>query len=213
MKVALYFTALTASACAFTPQANNARPSTAVNAEPRREVLSKIAAAGAMFLPLAANAAAGESPRFSVFGIIGDGTAYSEGGAYGSDQSQKVYSPYSVYGKVDKDSLYKPMNSEEIAFKKAILVETNVRLNRIPPYIQKKQWFNVNDELTRYMYETRGAVRGLSKTPDQKAKADTFFKAMEATYGNATQRKQAACAAANTQAIDALADFVASIKE
>jgi len=212
MKVALCFTAITASACAFTQPANNARPSTAVDAEPRREVLSKIVAAGAAFLPLAANAAVGESPRYSVFGLIGDGTSYSEGAAYGSDQKGKVYSPYSVYGEADKDSLYKPGNMESIVFKKGILKETNVRLNRIPAYIEKKQWFNVNDELTRYMYETRGAVRGLATSNVQKAKADVFFKAMESTYGNATQRKQAACFAANTQAIDALADFVASLE-
>jgi len=212
MKVAFCFTALTASACAFTQQASNARPSTAIEAEPRREVLSKIVAAGATFLPLAANAAVGESPRYSVFGLIGDGTSYSEGAAYGSDQKGDVYSPYSVYGEAGKDSLYKPRNKDEIAFKMGILKETNVRLNRIPPYIEKKQWFNVNDELTRYMYETRGAVRGLATTKDQKEKADIFFKAMESTYGNATQRKQAACMAANTQAIDALADFVASLK-
>jgi len=212
MKVALYLTTLTASACAFTQQANNVRPSTAVNAEPRREILSKIVAAGAAFLPLAANAAVGESPRYSVFGIIGDGTSYSEGAAYGSDQKGKVYSPYSVYGEADKDSLYKPGNGESIEFKKAILKETNVRLNKIPAYIEKKQWFNVNDELTRYMYETRGAVRGLAETPDQKQKADKFFKAMEKTYGSATQRKQTNCFAANTEAIDALADFVATLK-
>jgi len=211
MKVALYFTTLTVSACAFTQQANNVRPSTAVNAEARREVLSKIVAAGAAFVPLAANAAAGESPRFSVFGLIGDGTSYSEGAAYGSDQSGKVYSPYSVYGEAGKDSLYKKLNPEEIAFKKGILAETNVRLNRIPAYVEKKQWFNVNDELTRYMYETRGAVRGLAGSKVQKEKADIFFKAMEATYGASTQRKGAVCAAANSAAIDALADFVASL--
>merc|ERR1711957_1148494 len=129
------------SAAAFTQQANNVRASTAIEAEPRREVLSKIAAAAATFLPLAANAAVGESPRYSVFGIIGDGTSYSEGAAYGSDQKGKVYSPYSVYGAADKDSLYKPGNGESIEFKKAILKETNVRLNKIPAYIEKKQWF------------------------------------------------------------------------
>merc|ERR1711957_677506 len=115
-------------------------------AEPRREVLSKIAAAAATFLPLAANAAVGESPRYSVFGIIGDGTSYSEGAAYGSDQAGKVYTPYSVYGEAGKDSLYKKSNPEEIAFKKGILKETNVRLNKIPAYVQKKQWPNVNAE-------------------------------------------------------------------
>merc|ERR1719150_63342 len=105
MKVAACL-ALVASASAFAPEANNARVSTAVNAEGRREVFGKIAAAGAAFLPAAANAAEGESPRFSVFGLIGDGTSMSEGAAYGTDQKGKLYSPYSVYGERSESSLY-----------------------------------------------------------------------------------------------------------
>merc|ERR1711957_615978 len=199
------------SAAAFTQQANNVRASTAIEAEPRREVLSKIAAAAATFLPLAANAAVGESPRYSVFGIIGDGTSYSEGAAYGSDQASKVYSPYSVYGNTGGDSLYKPMLPDEIKFKKGILAETNIRLNRIPDYVAKKQWSNVNTELTRYMYETRGAVRGLAKSQSQKDKADVFFRAIEKTYGSSTQRKGEACVAGNAEAIVALDAFLKSL--
>jgi len=192
-------------------QANNARVSTAVNAG-RREAFGKIAAAGAALLPAAANAAVGESPRFSVFGVIGDGTSYSEGAAYGSDQSSKVYSPYSVYGEVGaKDAIYTPDDSEYSNRKKAVLAETKVRLNKIPAYVNKKEWFNVKDELTRYMYETRGAVRGLAKTVSQKEKADVFFQAIEATYGAATLRKGDACAAANAKAIAALDDFTATL--
>ena len=69
----------------------------------------------------------------------------------------------------------------------------------------------MKDELTRYMYETRGAVRGLSTTVSQKEKAETFFKAIEATYGAATQRKGDACTAANAKAIEALDAFVATL--
>jgi len=211
MKVALYFTTLTASACAFTQQANNVRASTAIDAEPRREVLSKIVAAGATLLPLAANAAVGESPRFSVFGIIGDGTSYSEGAAYGTDQKGKVYSPYSVYGARDENSLYKEDSANDIAYKQAIIKETFVRLNRIPAYVEKKQWSNAYTELTRYMQETRGAVRGLAKSKTSKDKADVFFRAIEKCYGSATQRKGEACIAADAAAIAALDDFMKSL--
>ena len=211
MKVALCFTALVASATAFAPEASNARVSTSLNAEARREALGKIAAVGAAFLPAAANAAAGESPRFSVFGVIGDGTSYSEGAAYGTDQSDAVYSPYSVYQEAGPNSLYKPGNSEEIARKKAIIAESKKRLSKIPSYVDRKEWFNVKDELTRYMYETRGAVRGLAQSPAQKKKADAFFKAIEKTYGSATLKKGSECAAANTAALAALDDFVASL--
>ena len=192
-------------------KANNARVSTAVNAEGRREAFSKIAGAAAAFLPVAANAAVGESPRFSVFGVLGDGTSMSEGAAYGSDQKDKLYSPYSVYGDDKSAALYDPANADYAARKKAVLAETKVRLSKIPAYADRKEWFNVKDELTRYMYETRGAVRGLAKTVQQKEKADVFFQAIEKTYGSATSRNGAGVQSSNADAIKALDDFVASL--
>ena len=145
-------------------------------------------------VPAAANAAAGESPRFSVFGLIGDGTSYSEGAAYGSDQSSPVYSPYSVYGEAGPNSLYKDSAPEYVARKKAVLAETKVRLGKLPAYIEKKKWFEVTDELGRYMYETRGAVRYLAKTVQQKEAAEEFFVAIEQIGGAARLKNQAACA-------------------
>nr|6JLU_Q Chain Q, Extrinsic protein in photosystem II [Chaetoceros gracilis]6JLU_q Chain q, Extrinsic protein in photosystem II [Chaetoceros gracilis] len=211
MKSAICFVALAASASAFAPEANNARVATSVNAEARREVFGKIAAAGAAFLPVAANAAVGESPRFSVFGLIGDGTSYSEGAAYGTDQADKLYSPYSVYSPEGEKSLYKPDSAEYLARKKAVLAETKNRLQKIPGYVDKKEWFNVKDELTRYMYETRGAVRSLSSSVTQKEKAEVFFRALEDTYGAATLKKGDAVKASNDKAIAALDAFTATL--
>merc|ERR1719276_391118 len=114
MKVALSLAFLTGAA--------------AFSQDSRREALAGIAAAGAALIPAAANAAAGESPRFSVFGLIGDGSSYSEGAAYGSDQTTKVYSPYSVYAEAGADSLYKEGSAEYVAKKKAVLTETAKRL-------------------------------------------------------------------------------------
>lgn len=131
----------------------------------RREAIQSAAAVGAAFLPVAANAAVGESPRFSVFGLIGDGSAYSESAAYGTDQAGKLYSPYSVYGEAGSDSLYKPGSTEYVAKKKAVLAETKKRLAKIPAYADKKKWFEVYNELDRYMYETRGAALYLAKSP------------------------------------------------
>jgi photosystem II oxygen-evolving enhancer protein 3 len=212
MKLAV-LAALVASASAFAPMASNSgRTSVAMEAEnSRREAMAQLGAAAAIFLPAAANAAAGESPRFSVFGVIGDGTSYSEGAAYGSDQSTKVYSPYSVYGEASEKSLYKADGADYAARKKAILAETKNRLSKIDGYVQKKEWFNVKDELTRYMYETRGAVRGLSKTVQQKEKAEEFFQAIEATYTAATLKKGDACAKAAAASIAKLDAFTASL--
>lgn len=61
------------------------------------------------------------------------------------------------------------------------------------------------------MYETRGAVRGLSKTVTQKEQADAFFRALEETNGNATLHKGDACKAANARAIAALEVFTKSL--
>merc|ERR1719438_371374 len=209
MKVALCSVALIASASAFAPQVHT-KTTTALNAESSRR--QAIAAVGAAFVPVIANAAAGESPRFSVFGVIGDGTAYSEGGAYGSDQSSKTFSPYSVYGAQSKDSLYvKGGDADYIARKKAILKESRNRLDRLPAYIEKKKWFEVKNELDRYMYETRGAVRGLAKTFEQKEAADAFFKAIEKTNGSATYKNYDACMAAAKDSVVKLDEFTSKI--
>merc|ERR1712111_164960 len=74
-----------------------------------------------------------------------------------------------------------------------------------------RQWFNVKDELTRYMYETRGAVRGLAKTPDQKNIAKRFFEAIEEASLQATLKNQDKCAAASADSAKLLDQFVASL--
>jgi hypothetical protein len=212
MKVALSL-AFAASATAFAPQANQGRTSVAMQAESsRREAFGAAAAAAAAFLPVAANAAVGESPRFSVFGLLGDGTSYSEGAAYGSDQSSQTYSPYSVYGNDPTKALYQPSTTPEyVENKKKVIAESQQRLKKLPKYIERKEWFNVKDELTRYMYETRGAVRGLAETKAQKKDAEAFFKAIELTYGSATLRKGDACMAAALDASAKLEAFAAGL--
>jgi len=178
----------------------------------RREALVKGAAvAGAAFLPVAANAAVGESPRFSVFGLIGDGSSYSENAAYGTDQSGKLYSPYSVYAEAGEDSLYKKDSVEYAAKKKAVLAETKKRLANIPGYVEKKKWFEVRDELTRFMYETRGAATFLAKTPAQKKAATEFFKAIEKVDGAARVKNGDACLAASKDSVAKLDAFVSSL--
>merc|ERR1712176_49889 len=154
-----------------------------------------------MGVPAAANAAAGESPRFSVFGLIGDGTSYSEGAAYGSDQSKRTYSPYSVYGEAGEDSLYKKGTKEYKDKKYAVLAETSKRLGRLEAYSEKVKWFEVQNELRRYMYETRGAISYLAETKEQKKAAKQFYEAIELTSVSATQKNGAKCTAAARDAV------------
>ena len=187
------------------------------DASSRREAITTGAAAafgalGVAFLPAAAQAAVGESPRFSVFGLLGDGTSYSEGAAYGSDQSTKVYSPYSVYGNVEGNPNYDPENKEYTDRKKKVLTETRLRLQKLPRYVTRKEWFNVSDELARFMYETRGAARGLAKTPEQKKAATDFFKSIEATDLAARRKNQEVCAVAAADTVVKLDAFVSSLK-
>jgi photosystem II oxygen-evolving enhancer protein 3 len=188
MKTAVFCT-LIASAAAFSQQ------------DTRRDALAGIAAAGAALVPAAANAAAGESPRFSVFGLIGDGTSYSEGGAYGSDQSDRPYSPYSVYGEASDKSLYKADTEQYKVKKRAVLVETGKRLTRLEGYSKKAQWFEVNNELRRYMYETRGAISYLAKTKEQKKAATAFYQAIETCSSGATQKNGDKCTAGARDAV------------
>lgn len=166
-------------------------------------------------MPVAANAATGESPRISIFGVIGDTDAFSEGAAYGTDQSAPTYSPYSVYGETqaggNADALYDPSSQQYADNKKAILAETQKRVAKIPGYIEKKQWFNVEDEMVRYMYETRAAIRTLAKTRDQKQMATAFFKAMEATDLASKRHNAEECSAAHAKMSEALDTFAASV--
>lgn len=211
MKLQILF-ALLASASAFNV-APVAKPSTSLSAETSRRAAFAGIVAG--LAPAAALASAGESPKFSVFGLIGDGTSLSEGAAYGSDQPGrgKTYSPYSPYSESGADAKWNQEGAydgvEYIARKKAVLAETKVRLNRLPAYIEKKKWYEVKNELTRYMQETRGACTFLSKNDIAKKEAQAdFFKAMEKINLNATLKNQEACLAAQQESLTKLEAYV-----
>ena len=135
----------------------------------------------------------------------------SEGAAYGTDQAGKLYSPYSVYGEASKNSLYKEGAPDYVAKKKAVLAETKKRLQRLPSYIEQKKWFEIRNELTRYMYETRGATLYLAKTPEQKKAAADFFKAIEAANLAATQKNGDAASAAASSSVSLLDAFTSSL--
>jgi len=146
-----------------------------------------------------------------VFGLIGDKDSFSEATAYGTDQSSPLYSPYSVYGESGPDSLYDPKNPEYTQRKKAVLVESKKRLEKLPSYISKKAWFEVSDELGRYMYETRSAVKGLAQTPAQKKAASAFFRAIEKTDLASRRREGDAALAAATDSLAKLEAFTGTL--
>lgn len=62
------------------------------------------------------------------------------------------------------------------------------------------------------MYETRGAVRGLAKSPEQKKIAKDFFQSIEESSLQATLKNQEKCAAACANSSKLLDDFVAALQ-
>ncbi|GMI47932.1 hypothetical protein TrCOL_g4870 [Triparma columacea] len=214
MKFTLLLSIFTAASAFHVSPSAQAPSSLSAEKVDRRAAFGMLAGAAAVF-PSAAMAAVGESPKVSVFGILGDGTALSEGAAYGSDQSADNYSPYSVYSNVGPDSSYIKNGGKDageyVARKKAVIAETKVRLGRIPAYVEKKKWFEVKNELTRYMYETRGACNYLAKSVDQKEAAADFFKAIERITLNTTLKNQEGAFAAQKEAIEKLDKFSAMI--
>jgi photosystem II oxygen-evolving enhancer protein 3 len=202
---------LAASATAFAPAQTSQvaqSSSTSLNADFRSEL--GVQAPLGYWDPLGMLKDADQN-KFDTLGLIGDGGSYSEGAAYGSDQSATLYSPYSVYGNRGGDALYKEGTDSEATRKKGYIAESQKRLANLPKYVDRKEWSNVKTELTRYMYETRGAVRGLATTPEQKKIAKDFFQAIEESSLQATLKNQEKCAAACANSAKLLDTFVGSL--
>ncbi|KAJ8610377.1 hypothetical protein CTAYLR_003882 [Chrysophaeum taylorii] len=146
----------------------------------RRAFGASLGAIGAALSSQAAYAAAGDSPKFSFFGIGGNADTYSEGAAYGIDSDKSEYSPYSPYSKVGEGA-YKKYNPEEVAFKKKLLAESTKRVKGIDKYIAGKEWEEVRSELARQVYDMRATMNYLaSGKPEATATAKKFYQEMEA---------------------------------
>ena len=66
-------------------------------------------------------------------------------------------------------------------------------------------------ELTRFMYETRGAIRYLATTPEQKEAAAAFNQSIENVYTNNTKKNGEKTMAAAKDAVEKLDAFSALI--
>lgn len=152
-----------------------------------------------------ANAGAGESPKFSFFGIAGNAGTYSEGAAYGIDSPDRDnYSPYSPYQAVGT-GVYKKGSAEEVAFKKKLFAESKGRVAKVSKYIEKKQWEEVRSELERQVYSMRSTMNYLATgKPEAVAAAKKFYMDLEAVNLLSKRKKQDA-------ALDAYKDMMASL--
>lgn len=130
---------------------------------------------------------------------------YSEGAAYGSDQSQGNFSPYSPYSAKSENSLYNKVDDKP--FYKKIVAESKSRLPLYQKYIDRKQWSEVTTQSTRYLYSLRKAMNGLSVGNEKAETAKVaFYQSLEAlTYSCRTKDQVAAQKAYD----DAKANFAA----
>jgi len=208
--LALATTSVTAFITPARRHANVVRMTAQNEAQDRRSfgiaALSTLAAGA--FAPVA-SAKPGEGAKFSLFGLLGNADSYSEGGAYNSDQSKPAYSAYGPYSPITDDSLANDNTEADKKAQTAIVLESEKRLKTdvtvingqkyskpISESIAKKQWGEVITQLDRYLYNLRRAMNKLSKTPESKAAAVTFYKAIETLNGACTTKDQAAASAA-----------------
>ncbi len=124
-------------------------------------------------------AVAGTGAKFSFFGITkGQALSMSEGAAYGTDQSQGNFSPYSPYSASSEKSLYGSVDDKP--FYKKIVAESKSRLPLYQGYIDKKQWSEITTQSTRYLYSLRKAMNGLAAgNADAEAAKVAFYKDLE----------------------------------
>lgn len=94
----------------------------------------------------------GDAPKFSFFGLTGGADLLSEGAAYGTDQRQDLYSPYSVYSPAGDSSLASAVDNTPQYVD--MLAETQRRLSTVPDNIQRKKWFDIVDQ---------ASVRGVAR--------------------------------------------------
>jgi photosystem II oxygen-evolving enhancer protein 3 len=152
-------------------------------------------------------AVGGTGAKFSFFGLTkGQATMYSEGAAYGTDQSKPLFSPYSQYSPVSEDSLAPKLNN--IDFNKRIVNESARRLeSNYEGIIASKKWMDVKAENTRFLYSLRKSMNELATTKEAKAAAKKVFLDLEEMTYTATVKDQAKCTAAWTAAKADMAAF------
>jgi len=212
---------LAISATAFTPTSrkhvNVVRMTAHDESQDRRSfgatILSGIV--GASFVP-SAEAKPGEGAKFSLFGLLGNADSYSEGGAYNSDQSKPAYSAYGPFSPITDESLANVNTAADTKAFLEVIVESEKRLKTqvtvingkvyskpISESIAKKQWGEVITQLDRYLYNLRRSMNKLSTTPESKAAAVTFYKAIESLDGACVTKDQAAASAAYAESLTA----------
>ena len=214
----LALTLCLSSAAAFAPAARSASRVAPRMAEEvsRRELGQAIAAAiGSVGFASAAGAKAGESPKFSVFGVGADIDTVSEGAFYNMDLNRPTYSPYSPFAPTGT-GVYKKANAEEIAFQKQMFANTKKEIVKSEAFIAAKKWEEVRSLYERRMYNMRNSMNYLaanaSKDPKVSAKAaKKFYASMEDTGLKSKRKQQAAAKVAYVKMMEDLGKFESTL--
>lgn len=203
----------------FTAVPSNYRASTSLNmaSDSNNINLKKAMGAGVIAASLfgagtAANAEAGAAPKQSYFGG-GNSSPFT----FDEKREDKIYSPYSPFGD-GSAAVYKDRkgNAEEQKFWQAKFTECKKRVDKVPGFTQKKQWFNVQSTLKTYAYNTRESMLRLasySKNPKEaSAAAKVYFDDLNDMDLWARQKQQNKLQAAYDKSLSDLSAYENLIK-
>mmetsp|Transcript_21375 Transcript_21375/g.29409 ORF Transcript_21375/g.29409 Transcript_21375/m.29409 type:complete len:215 (-) Transcript_21375:144-788(-) len=152
----------------------------------------------------------GAGAKISVFGDADISSPF----AAAENREDPIYSPYSPYGNGEK-AVYNARRGspEELKFWQAQFAECVKRTEKIPSYADKKTWFEITTELTRYNYNFREAMNRLaeaSKSPKAaSAAAKAYFDDLNDVFVFATKKNGPVVQASYEKSVKDLASFKA----
>jgi hypothetical protein len=201
------------SAMAFSPM-RNARQSMALrmSSETKASKLAVAALAAASLFGTPAFANVGDAPKIGIFSNAPLSSPFTQ-----EDREDPIYSPYSPYGDGSKAAYNaRKGGKEEIAFWKNQFDNCVKRTEKVPGFQSKKQWMNINTELTSYAYNMREAMLRLadaSKDPKAaNAVAKAYFSDLNDIIEFSIKKNGDTVASAYAQSLKDLANFKALTK-
>lgn len=153
-------------------------------------------------------AADGDGARVSLFGDVAQSSPFT----VTEQREDPIYSPYSAFGNGDA-AVYKKGGKDELNFYSTVLKNSAERTKKIPEFINKKKWSEVQTLLTRYNYNQREAMLRLaeaSKDPKAATKAaKTYFQDINDVNEYSLKKNGAKCQAAYDASVADLAAYQA----
>lgn len=205
--------AFTLVAVAFSP-ARNARQSMTLRMANENKasklVVAALAAASLFGTPSFANV--GDAPKIGIFSNQAISSPFTQ-----EDREDPIYSPYSPYGDGSKAAYNaRKGGKEEISFWKTQFDNCVKRTEKVPGFQQKKQWMQINTELTSYAYNMREAMLRLADASNDpkaaNAAAKEYFRDLNDIIEFSKKKKSDIVANAYAQSLKDLANFKALTK-